>query len=133
MLNNMNNIPRRLRNSVAIAAAATVVAPLDPWDRIEGAMGVVSLKATVPAAAAGDITGSLQVGEGTPVPDFLVSVERTVGGGPQIEDPIYRASGSRGNRIFARFRNSDAANATVITFDVTVANWYPRAERMIAQ
>lgn len=133
MLNNMMGVNRKLRDSINVPAASTVTVPLDPWDRIEGAVGVVAYRATVPAASAGDITTSLMVGEANPVPRALVSVERAVGAGPQIEDPVYMGAGSRGNRIFIRLTNSDAANAAVVTFDVEVRNRYAGRERQIAQ
>ena len=133
MLNNMMGVNRKLRNSINVPAASQVTVPLDPWDRIEGPVGVVAFRATVPAASVGDIFASMMVGEANPVPTALISVERAVGAGPQIEDPVYMGAGSRGNRIFITLRNIDAANAAVVTFDVEVRNKYNGRERMIAQ
>ena len=120
MLNQMVGVPRRTRRVVAVPANGSVVAPLGNWDRIEGKLGMVGLRCTK-IAAAGQLTQTMIVGETTPVQAGEIGVERAVGAGPQIEDPVFVAAGTRNNRIEITFTNA-TAGALNVTYDVQVMN-----------
>lgn len=121
MLNEMLSVPRRRRIATTVAAGDTVNVDLGQWDRVEGRLAMVATRGTIPAGSVG-VNLTMRVGGDSPGEDFALSVERSVGGGPQIEDPVYKAAGIQGNRIQIKLQNLDGANPVVVTTDTEVVN-----------
>lgn len=109
----------KVRKSVSVPANSTVTADLTPYAFMPGGGGVLRVAATVAAAGAGDVTASLQVGTERPANGILLGVERTIGGGPDGETPVFEALGAPSDPNLLEFTNTNVA-ARVVTFDVTV-------------
>jgi hypothetical protein len=109
----------QIRRSVSIPAATTTQNVLQ-GESIEFASedAMLTLAATVPAAAIGDASLTLRLTDEVIMDRALVPVENLAGAGPQLPYNVLKSRQpvGRGDHLILSAQNTDGAAAAVVTF-----------------
>lgn len=109
----------QIRRSVSVPAATTLANILQ-GESIEFASedSMLTLAATVPAAAAGDASLSLRLTDEVVMDRALVPVENLAGAGPQLPYNVLKSRQpvGRGDHLILAAQNTDGAAAAVVTY-----------------
>ena len=111
--------PDFVRRTLSVAAGATGVFDLSPYDRITGETGVIEARLTTPAASAGTQLLNAQVGNRIQTTDYAIGGEEYGGAGPNARTQPLLINGGRGDVIRLAVTNP-TGGAVVTTLQMTV-------------
>lgn len=109
----------QIRRAVTVPISSTIANVL-AGESIEFAAedSILTLAATVPAAAAGDASLTLRLTDEVVMDRALVPVENLAGAGPQLPYNVLKARQpvGRGDHLILSATNTDGAAAAVVTY-----------------
>lgn len=102
-----------IRTTLSLAAGTSGVFDLGPYDRINGAAGVLEVRLTTPAASAGTQLLTARVGNRVQTSGYAVAGEEYAGAGPNARTQPIMVQGGRGDVI--RMELTNPTGGTVVT------------------